>query len=344
MIGGILFVLAAASACWTLARWLLSLLPGGGQAIGTYWRELAAVAGGLFIFGLAMSLLSRLTVGDHRRNLFADMSQALRRIARGDFDVSLAVPGRNKDDPFGGLAGDLNEMARSLKRMEELRQEFVSTVSHDIQSPLASIAGFARALRDEELPAETRRHYLGIIEEESGRLSRLSAALLSLSALEARPPAPASYRLDEQLRGAVLAAEPQWRAKGLELDLDLEELRIVADGDMLGQAWANLLHNALKFSPPGGRVALRLRGEGGAAVFRIEDQGIGIEEADLPRVFDRFFKADRSRSRADPASGSGLGLAIVKKVAELHGGSVAAESGGPGRGSAFTVTLPLSPG
>lgn len=341
---GAVSVLALISALWTLLRWAASLvLPGFALLPPLYARELAVYAASLLIFGVAVGIVGGLLSKGKRRDHFAELNAALRKIARGDFDVAVPVFGDVRNNPLGQVAGELNDMARSLKRMEELRQEFISTVSHDIQSPLASIAGFARALREEGLSEDRREHYLDIIEKESGRLSRLSDDLLRLTALEARSPriGAAPYRLDEQIRSVVLAAEPQWRSKELVLELDLDPLRVRADEDMLFQAWANLFHNAVKFSPFGGRVALSLREEGGEARFRIEDEGIGLAAEDIPLVFDRFFKADRSRSRADPSAGSGLGLAIVKKVAELHGGSARAESEGPGKGSAFTVILPL---
>jgi two-component system, OmpR family, phosphate regulon sensor histidine kinase PhoR len=338
------------SALWLGLRSLAArAFPGFAFAPRPLALELAVYVLSIVAFGFSMSLVGRFMSKGRRRDYFAELRSALRKIASGDFDVALSLRAEGREgpfgDPFGEVAGELNDMARALKRMEELRQEFISTVSHDIQSPLTSIGGFARALREEGLSRELREHYLDIIERESGRLSRLSDDLLRLTVLEARSPrlSEEPYRLDEQIRAVVLASEPQWKEKGLVLELDLEELRIRGDADMLFQAWANLFHNAVKFSPRGGRIALSLRG-GGHARFRIEDEGPGIDPADLGFVFDRFFKADRSRSRADPGTGSGLGLAIVRKVVELHGGAVRAESGGLGMGSAFSVDLPLGGG
>jgi signal transduction histidine kinase len=231
-----------------------------------------------------------------------------------------------------------------MRRMEELRQEFISTASHELQSPLTSIAGFASALRDERLPPETRLRYISIIEEEAGRLSRLSDELLRLTSLEAgglRPRAE-PLSLDASIRSAALAAEPRWRAKGIDLELDLERVEASVDASMLVQVWTNVLGNAIKFSRPGGRVRVELRRSGGRAVARFSDDGAGIAPEDLSFVFDRFFKADRSRSRADPDSGSGLGLAIARKIVDLHGGSIRAESAGLGSGSSFTIELPIA--
>ncbi len=339
---GLVAVLAFLVAAWTLFRALAhSLGPRLGLDDSGWGGGLFAFLSTLVAFGIAVNILS---IPMRRRfpDAFVAMRDALRRIAAGDFDVKLSIADEKRDHPFSGFAGEINLLAESLKRMEDMRQEFISTVSHEIQSPLTSISGFAKALREEGLGEETRLRYLAIIEEEAGRLSRLSEGLLRLTALESRELEPdlESFALDEQIRRIVIVAEPQWSAKELELDLDLERLDASLDEGMLGQVWTNLFHNAVKFSPRGGRVSISLRLEAGSAVVRFSDEGAGISAEDLGLVFDRFFKADRSRTRADPDPGNGLGLAIAKKIVELHGGTIRAESRGLGLGSAFTVELP----
>jgi two-component system, OmpR family, phosphate regulon sensor histidine kinase PhoR len=342
-LAGLAAVSAALAASWTASRWAVGVLgPRVGVEPGGWLGGLAANAAALLAFGVAVGLLSR-KARNARPASFAALADALRRIASGDLDVSVDVPGRDRDHPFGEIAGGINQVAESMRRMEELRQEFISTASHEIQSPLTSIAGFASALRDERLPPETRLRYVTIIEEEAGRLSRLSDELLRLTSLEGGglKPRAEPVSLDATIRTAVLAAEPRWSAKGIDLELDLERVEARADAAMLAQVWTNLLGNAIKFSRTGGRVRVELRRSEDRAVARFSDEGAGIAPEDLPFVFDRFFKADRSRSRADPESGSGLGLAIARKIVDLHGGAVRAESAGLGAGSAFTVELPL---
>lgn len=339
---------------WTLFR---SLAYAIGPRLGI---EASGWGGGLFAFlstlvasGFAANVVS---IPMRRRfpDAFTSMRDAMRRIAAGDFDVKLSVEDERGNHPFSGFAGEINLLAQSLKRTEDMRQEFISTISHEIQSPLTSIGGFAKALREEGLSEEKRLHYLSIIEDESGRLSRLSESLLRLTALESRSLEPRDsgdgsrpFALDAQIRSVVLAAEPQWSAKGIELDLELSPVEAKADEDLLAQVWTNLFHNAVKFSAPGGRISISLNrsggpaGEAGLVVARFADEGLGIAPEDLSFVFDRFFKADRSRTRTDPASGNGLGLAIAKKIVELQGGTIRAESRGLGRGSVFTVELPI---
>jgi signal transduction histidine kinase len=223
--------------------------------------------------------------------------------------------------------------------MEKMRQEFISNVSHEIQSPLTSISGFARALRDTRLSEEERAHYLDIIETESIRLSKMSDNLLKLTSLESEhhPFEPKRYRLDKQLRAVVLACEPLWLDKSIDMDVSLEEGEIDADPDLMNQVWGNLIHNSIKFTPRGGTIGVELQFRDGEAAVRISDTGIGIGEEDLPRIFERFYKADKSRNRA--GGGSGLGLSIVKKIVDLHHGSIDVQSR-PGEGTVFTVRLP----
>jgi two-component system phosphate regulon sensor histidine kinase PhoR len=225
--------------------------------------------------------------------------------------------------------------------MERMRQEFISNVSHELQSPLTAIRGFAQVLQNDQVSAADRRQYLAIIETESTRLSRLTENLLKLAALEAEPGtvAPQAYRLDKQIRNLILACEPQWAGKGLEMDVALDDVTIRADEDLLSQVWLNLLHNSIKFTPEGGRVTIALHQQGDQIRFQITDTGIGIAAEDQIHIFERFYKADRARTPATNG-GSGLGLAIVRKIVELHHGTITVESQ-PGTGTTFTVTLPM---
>jgi signal transduction histidine kinase len=164
--------------------------------------------------------------------------------------------------------------------------------------------------------------------------------LLKLAALESEHAnfEPKTYRLDKQIRNLILACEPQWTDKGLDMDISLEELEITADEDLLSQVWINLIHNSIKFTPQGGRVQIDLRRQDDDIEFRITDTGVGISEEDRPRIFERFYKADKSRTRSN--GGSGLGLSIAKKIVEMHKGGINVESR-LGAGTTFTVSLPI---
>jgi len=265
------------------------------------------------------------------------MKVAAERMAKGEFDIELKWAKRK--DELGRLAQSINGMASQLGQLEAMRQDFVSNVSHEIQSPLTSISGFSEALRQSDLTAEERNRYLTIIRNESERLSRLSDNLLKLAALDSRnhPFEPRIFDLDEQLRKAVVASEPQWAAKSIEWSLRLPKTKIEADEDQMNQVWVNLIGNAVKFTPEGGKISLSLDKNTEHVEVVVSDTGIGIPIAERNKVFERFYKADRSHNKKKP--GSGLGLAIVKKIVSMHRGDVVLK-GNPDGGTTAVVTLP----
>jgi two-component system phosphate regulon sensor histidine kinase PhoR len=333
-------VLIALSACWSAAYFMTSRAY---EHIGTrpdgLVQQLINSLLGIFLLGAVFFVISLLTNLQQKQNtLLQSMNEAMRRIAKGDFSVNL-TPNQVGGHPFSELADSINYMAVELSQMEKMRQEFISNVSHEIQSPLTSIGGFARALQGDDLDREERLHYLNIIEAESTRLSRLSENLLKLTALESEHPPfePKRYRLDRQLRNIVLSCEPQWVEKELEMDIALEEVSIAADEDLMSQVWVNLLNNSIKFTPDGGTIGIGVQRRDHEAVVCISDTGIGIAPDDLARIFERFYKADKSRSRY--TGGSGLGLAIAKKITEMHQGTIHVESA-LGAGTRLTVHLP----
>ncbi|NEW07482.1 two-component sensor histidine kinase [Paenibacillus sp. SYP-B3998] len=294
--------------------------------------------GGMLLWGLTMTLLGKY-FRSKQMDFFQALIDAIRSMSRGDFNVS--VENNSHSGPFVELVDSINHMAVELGQLEKMRQEFISNVSHEIQSPLTSISGFSRALRNDRITLEERTHYLEIIEAESNRLSKLSDNLLKLSSLESQhhPFEPKSFRLDKQLRNHILACEPQWVDKAIEMDIDLAEVNVTADEDLLNQVWTNLIHNAIKFAPQGGTIGVHLRRNEGEAIVRISDNGIGVPDADQAHIFERFYKVDKSRNRT--SGGSGLGLSIVKKIIEMHQGSVSVKSQ-QSVGTTFTVCVPLT--
>jgi signal transduction histidine kinase len=286
--------------------------------------------GSLFIFVAARYLVKPLRV----------MTEATRRMSKGDFNIDWKLNRRR--DELGELAQSFSEMALELKQLEQMRQDFVSNVSHEIQTPLTSISGFSKVLRNGTISEEERVQYLDIIQSESERLSRMSENLLKLASLESEhhPYQPHTYDLDEQIRRMIVACEPQWSEKQIEFELTMPSIKICADEDLLSQVWMNLIGNSIKFSPVGGVIHIDVQQSTNEIKVNISDQGIGISAVDQERIFERFYKADRSRTGVH--SGSGLGLAIVNKIVLLHKGTITMESE-VGQGSSFTVTLPSTP-
>jgi two-component system, OmpR family, phosphate regulon sensor histidine kinase PhoR len=291
---------------------------------------------GITFSGLIARVFSRF-FNRQQFNAFQPIILAMERISKGDFNVNLDIVREN--GILNNLINSVNKMAQELDQMETMRQEFVSNVSHEIQSPLTSIRGFAQALQDDGLSVKERHHYLEIIETESGRLSRLADDLLKLSSLEAEQVkfAPESYRLDRQIKSTILICEPQWRDKEIEMEVALKPLTINADQDLLNQVWMNLIQNSIKFTPKGGAIRISLKQNGEMLECKIADEGIGISAEDQMHIFERFYKADESRTSSK--GGSGLGLSIVKKIVELHKGRIDVESS-LGEGAAFIVSLP----
>ncbi|MFF2481564.1 sensor histidine kinase [Paenibacillus sp. NPDC058071] len=327
------------AAGWGLVYFGMNLLYGWiGWEPTDFWKQILHSFIGLFlIFGVIRVVMM---IGNKTPMEINSTLDAMRRIAKGDFKVRLDIGRRNRG-PFETIMHEINHMAVELDEMEQLRQAFISDVSHEIQTPLTSISGFARALQNDSLPQETRRSYLRIIESESVRLSRLSDNLLKLSSLESdhHPFEPKAYRLDRQLGNLILSCEPQWTEKRLEMNVDMDEVLVFGDEDLLSQVWINLLGNAIKFTPEGGRIDVRLSRDAAdqSVRFRIADNGIGIPEESRELVFQRFYKADKARSRK--TGGSGLGLSLAKKIVDMHKGHIFLESE-PGQGAAFTVILP----
>jgi len=291
-----------------------------------------------FVFIVLIWVLIGVLMRPKREAMIWTIIEPIQKIAKGDFSVKI----RNEekyDGEIGVLVKSINDMTDELNAMEKMRQEFVSNVSHEIQSPLTSIKGFARALQDNNLSEEKRKHYLTIIETETTRLSKLSQNLLKLTLLESEEYTPErmTYRLDQQLKQIVLNSEPLWAEKEIELELNLEKVHITADQESMSQVWINLIHNSIKFTPSGGTITIQLKEYEKVVEVFIRDSGIGISKEQKQHIFERFYKADTSRNRT--YGGSGLGLAIVKKVLDLHQGEIKVESE-EGNGTEFIVCIP----
>lgn len=343
MIFPVIGVISALVGCWIASHYIFGIVTRHfGWHPPQLVAELITYSFGFFLWGCVIALVSKI-VQRRQNDYFQELIEALRKISRGDFQVHIRMPGGDRGrNPFRELVKSINETAVNLKNMEDLRQEFISNVSHEIQSPLTSIGGFARVLKHEELDREQSLHYLDIIEKESARLSKLSENMLRLASLESDHPPfrPEAFRLDKQLQMLILACEPQWQAKELDMNASLAPVTIDADPDLLSQVWVNLLHNAIKFTALAGEIKVDLTASAQKAYVTVKDTGVGIAEEDLPHIFERFYKADRARSRKE--GGNGLGLSIIKKIVEIHGGDIDVSSR-PGDGTMFTITLPLKP-
>lgn len=274
-----------------------------------------------------------------------EMMVASQRIADGRYDERVGVPGSAKRedlDELGRLAQSFNQMATCLEQSETRRLELIGNVAHELRTPLSSIQGYMEGLIDGVLPAEAETFQQ--VHLEAARLQRLVHDLQELSRVEARAfelklqPAPVS-RLVETVTARL---GRQFEDKGVALETDIApDLPFVqADEGRIGQVLLNLVGNALQYTPPEGRVTIRARRQGDVVLLAVQDTGIGMAPDHLPHVFERFYRVDKSRSRA--GGGSGIGLTIARHLVEAHGGQIQAASDGPGRGSVFSFTLPVA--
>ncbi len=298
-----------------------------------YFRNIAFMV--LVICAGIGSILMLLAV-THITKPVKRLTRATKEVAKGNFDISVDYEAQ---DEIGQLTHNFNLMTNELKNMEYLRKDFVSNVSHEFKTPIASIQGFAQLLKTKDLTREEFDEYTDVIISESARLSKLSENLLKLSRLEKQviPPQDQEFSLDEQIRRTLLLLERNWSAKELELDIDLEDISYLGNEEMLQQIWINLLSNAIKFSHKHGILSVRLTKEKQQVRAEITDTGVGIAPEALPRIFEKFYQGDTSHSN----EGNGLGLSIVKQIVESNGGSISVMSE-QGKGSTFTVLLPIS--
>ena len=258
---------------------------------------------------------------------------ATEQIAQENYNIDLNI---NRKDELGQLANQFQKMAQRLAENDQTKKDFINNVSHDFQSPLLNIQGYATVLKESDNTEEERVQYLEIIEQETKRMSALTKQLLLLSSLDQKnlPIEKKPFSLDQQLKAVLFAKHWILDDKQMELVFKLEPIEICADQHLLEQVWDNLLSNAIRYSEVKGKIVVTCAREEEAVVVTIRDYGIGIPKDALDRVKERFYRVDASRS----SQSSGLGLAIVTEIVERHKGEFLIESE-LGKGTVVTVRL-----
>ena len=266
------------------------------------------------------------------------MSTAAKRFAVGDFSYRVNISG---NDELADLGTAFNDMADALDKLESSRRSFVANVSHELKTPMTSIAGFIDGILDGTIPKDKQDYYLKIVSDEVRRLSRLVVAMLNMSKMESGDfeMKPKNYNISDQIVHILLTFEQNIDRKNIEIR-GLERItphRVYADSDMIYQVVYNLFDNAVKFTNEGGYIAVNVTDNANMVQVSIKNSGEGIKSNELPRLFERFYKVDKSRSL--DASGAGLGLYIVKMMVEMHGGKIWAKSDSQSEAE-FVFTLP----
>lgn len=295
-----------------------------------------------YLFIVAVTLVLTLIISwflsDMLTRPLKGLVSAAKKFGHGEFDVRVSE--NNNCDEIDELAVSFNNMATSLQQQEELSRGFVANVSHELKTPMTSIRGFVDGMLDGTIPQEKHPQYLRIISEEVDRLSRLVMRMLDAAKIQAGELiiTPAPFDLTEMAARVLISFEKQINDKKLEMDVDLQDSLIVnGDSDHIYRVIYNLVDNAVKFVDEGGTLTIRAETEGSMSLFSIRNTGSEIPAEDLPHVFDRFYKVDRSRSR--DRTGAGLGLYIVKSIVNLHGGDISVRSANGETEFAFTIPL-----
>lgn len=261
---------------------------------------------------------------------------AAQRVANGDFSVRLEV----YEDKVGKteidiLKEDFNKMVEELTSIERMRDDFIADVSHEIKTPLSVIQGYADLLQGNGISDEKRAEYIKLISEAIHSLTELVGNVLKLNKIENQGIIQCEkYSLSEQVRESILLYEQKLEDKSLTLDLDIDEIEIKNDKALLEIVWNNLIGNAVKFSNYGGTVAVSVKKENEQTVVAVSDDGCGMSEKILKRIFDKFYQGDISHS----GEGNGLGLAMVRQVVDKIGADITVESK-LGEGSSFKVII-----
>ena len=279
---------------------------------------------------LAVMLIISFILSQHITRPIKNIAAAAKEFASGNFDVR--VPEDNRCYEIDELAVSFNNMARDLDQLEELTRGFISNVSHEFKTPMTTIGGFVDGMIDGTIPEDQRDKY---------RLSRMVNRMLDAAKIQSGELllSPAPFDFSAMTSQIILSFEQKIEKKKLEVECEMDDrLIVMGDRDHLYRAVYNLVDNAVKFIDEGGRLTLKAHPEGDFCAFSISNTGTGISAEDLPHVFDRFYKADRSRSM--DKTGAGLGLYIVKNIINLHGGEISVRS--DGGETEFEFTLPLA--
>jgi len=311
----------------------LEILTGPNHSVPSAARILIIFVLSALVFGTGMTFFfSKIPMRPINK-----LINQMNRLAAGDYRARIDYGEFwGKHPTIAELTDSFNRMADELQSTEMLRSDFINNFSHEFKTPIVSITGFAKLLKRGNLDEEKQMEYIGIIEEESMRLSRMATNVLNLTKVENQTILTdvTTFNLSEQLRDSILLLVEKWEKKNLDFLVDFGEHDIEANQELLKQVWVNLLDNAVKFSPDNGTIELQIDESDSTLSVSITNSGGEISPEHQKRIFNKFYQADESHA----SEGNGIGLAIVKRVAELHGGEATVQSK-DGR-TTFTVELP----
>ena len=320
----------------------LVLVSSDTSSVSEMWRATATIFFFTAVTVLLIAVIASSITSSHQVRPLNEMAEAARKFGQGEFDVRVTGY-ENRCDEVGTLAEAFNSMAASLSKVETQRSEFIANVSHELKTPMTTISGYVDGILDGTIPEDKREHYLHIVSDETKRLSRLVRSMLDISQLQKEGGIPEEKKMHfdlEECAGQVLITfEKKINDKHLNVNVDMPEHPVytMANPDYITQVIYNLIDNAVKFCPDGGNLGLRIKEGGSKAYVSVSNDGETIPPDELPLVFDRFHKLDKSRSQN--RDGWGLGLYIVKTIVCSHGEDISVSSK-DGK-TEFTFTMPL---
>lgn len=300
------------------------------------FTEIHYLLGGMFLVMGVISIIGMLFLASRLIKPIITLKKATKKVGAAQFSVSLPT---ERSDEIGQLAQSFQTMTEQLDASDQMRKQFINDVSHDFQTPLQNIQGYAHLLEDTSISKADKHMYIDIIQKETTRLSNLTNQLLLLTSLDAITQLlqPKEIDITKQIQSIIQKYRWKMNEKNISVITHLEESKLIGDESYLEQLWDNLLSNALKYSVQDGLIELTLIDLEQHVQFQLQDSGIGIHEKNIPLLFNRFYRADDSRNKDIP--GTGLGLSIVQQIIHLHGGKIHVEST-INKGTTFTVTLP----
>lgn len=301
------------------------------------FNEMHYLLAWMLLFTIILSIVLVLISTKYLVHPLSKITKATERLSQGNFDIKLEI---ERDDEIGQLAKSFTHMAKQLEALDDMKNEFISNISHDIKSPLSNIKGYVQLLENETLDKTEKAKYMTIIHQEISRLSNLTKQLLLLASLDRQEQLlkKEKFLVSDQLKEIIRSHQWSLEEKGLMVSYTLpEKTMIYGDPSMLYNVWENLFTNAIKYNEDSGSIDVTVVEHDKSIEVRFEDTGIGLDDSIKERVFDRFFREDSSRNRK--IEGTGLGLAIVSRIVELHDGDIQIDSL-HGKGTTISVYLP----
>jgi len=264
-----------------------------------------------------------------------ELAVALKEVEKGNYNVEVSTNVQNRE--LRSAMKQFNRMAKEISSVEMLKKDFISYFSHEFKTPITSIHGFSKQMKDHQLDPEKQIEYADIIYTESERLINMSSNVLMLTKLEHQTKLvdKNTFQVDEQIRRSLLVLEKKWTAKDLELDLDLDEVSVHSSEELMAQIWLNVIGNAIHYSNDGGIISITAKYDGDFVKVRICDSGMGMPDKVRERIFEKFYRGEGVAAK----NGNGLGMAIVKRIIDLCEGKIIIKSQ-KGKGTTVVVYLP----